>query len=154
MYSKVKIAGHPLHPMLVAFPVAFYTATLVCYIVYSSNKDPFWFKVALTANIAGAVMAAVAALPGFIDWLNIPRDSRAKKTGLFHMMCNVLALVCFAVTAFLQCPKWGDVNPELGIAIPLTAVGFILTMVAGFLGWTLVQKHHVGVDIEHPAQKL
>jgi uncharacterized membrane protein len=154
MYSKVKIAGHPIHPMLVAFPVAFYTATLVCYIVYSSNKDPFWFKVALTANIAGAVMAAVAALPGFIDWLNIPRDSRAKKTGLFHMMCNVLALVCFGVTAFLQCPKWNDPNPELGIAIPLTAIGFILTLAAGFLGWTLVQKHHVGVDIEHPGQKL
>jgi uncharacterized membrane protein len=154
MYSKVKIAGHPIHPMLVAFPVAFYTATLICYIVYSSNKDPFWFKVALTANIAGAVMAAVAALPGFIDWLNIPRDSRAKKTGLFHMMCNVLALVCFGATAFLQCPKWNDTNPELGIAIPLTAVGFVLTLAAGFLGWTLVQKHHVGVDIEHPAQKL
>ena len=40
MYSKVKIAGHPIHPMLVAFPVAFYTATLVCYLVYNSNEDP------------------------------------------------------------------------------------------------------------------
>ena len=154
MHSKVKIAGHPVHPMLIAFPVAFYTATLVCYIVYSSNQNPFWFKVAVVANIAGAVMAAVAAIPGFIDWLFIPSGSKAKKTGLFHMVCNVLALVCFGVTAWLECPKWDDTNPGLGIAIPLTAVGFILTLTAGFLGWTLVQKHHVGIDMEPPTQGL
>jgi uncharacterized membrane protein len=154
MYSKVKIAGHPVHPMLVAFPVAFYTATLVCYIVYSSNHDPFWFRVAHVANVAGAVMALVAAIPGFIDWLGIPRDSRAKKTGLFHMICNVLALACYGITAWVQCDKWNDPNPTTGIAIPLTAVGFILTLTAGFLGWTLVQKHHVGVDIDHPAKRL
>jgi uncharacterized membrane protein len=99
-------------------------------------------------------MAAVAAIPGFIDWLFIPSDSRAKKTGLFHMLCNVLALACFTVTAFLECPKWNDSNPALGIAIPLTAIGFALTLAAGFFGWTLVQKHHVGVDIEHPAQRI
>ena len=154
MHSKVKIAGHPVHPMLIAFPVAFYTATLVCYIVYSSNQNPFWFKVAVVANIAGVVMAAVAAIPGFIDWLFIPSGSGAKKTGLFHMICNVLALVCFGVTAWLECPKWDDTNPNLGIAIPLTAVGFILTLTAGFLGWTLVQKHHVGVDMEPPPQGI
>lgn len=154
MYSKVKIAGHPIHPMLVAFPIAFYTATLVSYIAYSSNQDPFWFKVAVVANIAGVVMAVVAALPGFIDWLFIPKDSRAKKTGLFHMMCNVLALVLYAVVAFTECSKWDDISPTLGPAIPLTIIGFILTLTAGFLGWTLVQKHHVGVDIEHPAQKI
>ena len=95
MYSKVKIAGHPVHPMLIAFPVAFYTAALVCYIVYNNNDNPFWFKVALVANVAGVAMAALAAIPGFIDWLFIPPDSSAKKTGLFHMVCNVLALVCY-----------------------------------------------------------
>jgi uncharacterized membrane protein len=154
MYSKVKIAGHPIHPMLIAYPVAFYTATLVCYIVYNSNQNPFWFKVAVVANIAGAVMAAVAALPGFIDWLFIPKDSRAKKTGLFHMLCNVVALVCFAITAWMECPEWDRSAPALNLAIPLTAVGFLLTLIAGFLGWTLVQKHHVGVDIDQPSIKL
>ena len=154
MYSRVKIAGHPVHPMLIAFPVAFYTATLVCYIVYSSNQNPFWFKVAVVANVAGAVMAALAAIPGFIDWLFIPKDSRAKKTGLFHMLCNVVALLCFGITAWIECQKWDEANPDTGIAIPLTAVGFILTIAAGFLGWTLVQNHHVGVDINYPAERL
>jgi uncharacterized membrane protein len=147
MYSKAKIAGHPVHPMLVAFPVAFYTAALVCYIVYANNADPFWFKVAVAANAAGVVMAAVAAIPGFIDWLNIPADARAKKTGFFHMLCNVSALACYGLNWYLQCDKWYDPQPTLGPAIILTGIGMALTLAAGFLGWTLVQTHHIGVDI-------
>jgi uncharacterized membrane protein len=154
MYSKVKLAGHPIHPMLIGFPVAFYTSALVCYVVYGSNDNPFWFKVAVVANIAGVIMAAVAAVPGLIDWLFIPSESRAKKTGLTHMIVNVLALLCFAIAAWLEYAKWNDTSPALGIAIPLSIVGFALTLVAGFLGWTLVQKHHVGVDIENPSQKV
>lgn len=146
MYSKVKIFGHPLHPMLIAYPVAFYTATLVCYLVYNSNQDIFWFKVAYVANLAGIIMAALAALPGLIDWLNIPSDSRAKKTGLFHMTCNIIALALYAICFFLQKNKWDDPNPAVGSAIALTATGFLITLIAGFLGWTLVQKHHIGVD--------
>lgn len=146
MHSKVKLGGHPIHPMLVAFPVAFYTATFVCYVVYSFNGDTFWFKVAVVANITGVITALAAAIPGFIDWLFIPSDASAKKTGFFHMIANVVALVCYAITAFIECKKWDDPEPTVGLAILLTAVGFILTMVAGFLGWALIQKHHVGVD--------
>lgn len=146
MYSKVKIAGHPVHPMLVSFPVAFYTASLACYIVYNSNGDPFWFKVALVANIAGVVMAGVAALPGFIDWLFIPAGSKPKKTGLLHMVCNLLALALYTLNWWLQCDQWDATVPVIDYAIPLTAAGFLLTLMAGFLGWKMVQKHHVGVD--------
>ena len=146
MYSKVKIAGHPVHAMLIAYPVAFYTATLVLFIVYNSKQDPFYFKIAVLANAAGVIMAAVAAIPGFIDWLFIPSDTAAKKTGLSHMICNVLALVLFGINLWMQLPKYGEANPASGPAVLLTALGFILTLAAGFLGWTLVQKHHVGVD--------
>jgi uncharacterized membrane protein len=146
MYSKVKIGGHPVHPMLIAFPVAFYTSAFICYIVYGSNENVFWFKVAVAANIAGVAMALLAAIPGFIDWLFIDKNTRAKQTGLAHMLLNVSALLCFGVAAWIESPKWNSVNPELGAAIPLTAIGFLLTLIAGFLGWTLVQTHHVGVD--------
>ena len=146
MRTKVNVGGHPVHAMLVAFPVAFYTATLVCYCVYAYNNDPFWFNVGVVANIAGAVMAGFAAIPGFIDWLFIPPDASAKRVGFFHMICNVLALVCYTIVAFMNCKKMDDSVPSLGLAIPLTAVGFVLTMIAGFLGWALVQKHHIGVD--------
>ncbi|MEO6490714.1 MAG: DUF2231 domain-containing protein [Ferruginibacter sp.] len=146
MNSKVKIYGHPIHPMLVSFPVAFYTAAFACFIAYNSNAEAFWFKVALVANIAGVVMAAVAAIPGFIDWLFIPKDTKPKKTGLLHMLCNVSALVLFGINWAMQCDKWNEATPSIGYAILLTGGGFLLTLVAGFLGWTMVQKHHVGVE--------
>jgi uncharacterized membrane protein len=146
MESKVKILGHPIHPMLVAYPIAFYTAALVCYIVYNAKADVFWFKVAVVANIAGVVMAVVAALPGFIDWLFLPKGSGAKKTGFLHMSCNILALICFATLAFLECKKWNDTNPSVGTAIILAGLGLLFTFIAGYLGFNMIQKHHVGVD--------
>jgi uncharacterized membrane protein len=146
MYSKIKIFGHPVHPMLVAFPVAFYTAAMVCYLVYNNNADAFWFKVALAANIAGVGMAILAALPGFIDWLNIPSGTRPKRTGATHLVLNVLSLLLFGINAYMLYDQWNAVTPELRYALPLTIAGFACTLVAGFLGWALVQKHHVGVD--------
>jgi uncharacterized membrane protein len=146
MYSKIKIAGHPIHPMLVGFPVAFYTATMVCYLVYNANADVFWFKVAYVANAAGVATALLAALPGFIDWLGIPSDVPAKKTGVSHMICNVLALLLFGFCFLQQKDKWNELHPQIGMAIILSVGGFILTLIAGFLGWTLVQKHHVGIE--------
>ncbi len=146
MRSKITIAGHSVHPMLVGFPVAFYTATLVCYIVYNNNDDPFWFKVGVVANVAGVAMAGLAALPGFIDWLFIPSTLKAKRTGLFHMICNVLALVLYAIVAYMACDNWRTEGPLPSLAIPITALGFLLTLVAGFLGWAMVQKHHIGVN--------
>lgn len=154
MYSKIKIAGHPLHAMLVPFPVAFYTATLVCFITYACNMDIFWFKVALKANWAGAATAALAALPGFIDWLNIPKIKKAKKTGLSHMLCNVTALLLFSLNIYIQCQHMDELQPSATMAIIITGAGFVLTLIAGFLGWSLVQKHHIGVSLTEEQQKI
>jgi uncharacterized membrane protein len=148
MYSKAKVLGHPIHPMLVGFPVAFYTATLISYIAYAASGDAFWFKVGVVANLAGVAGAAAAAIPGFIDWaFGIPNDHPAKATGLEHMLLNVGALAFFGINAFLQYGQWNDPNPAYRAAIALSAVGMGFVMAAGFLGWKLVQKHHVGVDV-------
>ncbi|HSV09322.1 MAG TPA: DUF2231 domain-containing protein [Hanamia sp.] len=148
MYSKIKILGHPIHPMLIAFPVAFYTGSLASFIAYNSNNDIFWFKAGYVANVAGVIMALVAAIPGFIDWLYIPSESKAKKTGVFHLICNVVALLLFAINLWMLKGEWNDTNPGVGAAFILTGAGFVITIIAGFLGWTLVQKHHVGVDMD------
>ena len=153
MYSKIKIAGHPVHPMIVVYPIAFYTATVICYLVYGANADPFWFKVAVVANGAGIVMALIAALPGFIDWLAIPAVKKAKRVGMNHMLLNVGALVLFAISFFIQYRKWDDPQPDATTSTILSVVGLSLTVAAGFFGWNLIQKHHVGVSLtEHQEQ--
>lgn len=151
MHSRANIAGHPLHAMLVAFPVTLYTSTFVSFIAYAVTGNLFWWNVALFANVAGVVMAAVAALPGFIDWRAIPDDTPAKATGFRHLIINVSALAVFAANLVVQRERWGSVAdpvaPSPVGALVLTGMGVALTMLAGTLGWRLVQTHHVGVKL-------
>jgi uncharacterized membrane protein len=139
--------------MLIAFPVALYVATVVTLLVHLATNDPFWYRVALWSNIGGVVMAAVAAIPGLIDLISLPRGSRAKATGVRHAAFNVLSLVLFTISAVMLYRNAGSdlsVAPgtyELDVTAPLalSILGVLSTLAAGWLGWTLVQTHHVGI---------
>ncbi len=149
MYSKIKLLGHPMHPMLVSFPIAMYTSTLVAYIIYAIVGDIFWFHLAVVANVAGVVMALITAIPGFLDWaLGIPKGIRAKSHGLMHMLLNVSALVIFAINLLFYVGQWNQPNPNPALGIVLALVGELITIGAGYLGWTLVQTDHVGVELK------
>ena len=153
MYTKARIAKHPIHPMLIAFPVALYVATVVALFVHLGTLDPFWYRVAMWTNISGVVMAAVAAVPGLIDLLSLPPHTRARATGYRHAAFNVLSLVLFAISAVLLYQKAGNsftLEPgiyRMDVTAPLVlgVLGVLSTCVAGYLGWTLVQTHHVGI---------
>ena len=145
MQSKIKILGHPLHPMLVPFPIVFNTATMICCIVYAGNADIFWFRVAFICNCAAVVTALVAMLPGLIDWLFIPELTDAKTTGLKHMVANVFSLGFFTASAVVMFTNKNDAHPSVQTNITLAVFGFLVMLYAGFKGWTLVQKHHIGI---------
>lgn len=155
MYSKARILGHPIHPMLVAFPVAFYTSTFVAFLLYAGGHDAFWYRVAYTANWAGVVMALVAAVPGFIDWaVGIPPGTGAKSTGFLHMSLNVSALVLFLINGLVYSSRSDQLMPAPGAGLVLSAAGIALTLGAGYLGWKLVQDHHVGVHLTAEQERL
>ncbi|MFN2568899.1 MAG: DUF2231 domain-containing protein [Candidatus Dormibacteria bacterium] len=155
MHAKVKLFGHPIHPMLIAYPIAFYTATLVALVIYAVGGDVFWFKVGFAANVAGVAMAVLAALPGFVDWaIGIPGGTPAKSTGWQHMLLNVLALVLFAITLGVHAGQLNDASPEKPLGVILAAVGVIATVLAGFRGWALIQRHHVGIQLTTEQQRL
>ena len=78
MYSKARLAGHPIHPMIVPFPIAFYTSTVATLLAYVGTQEAFWFRVAMVANIAGIITAAIAVIPGAIDLWSLPNPSRAR----------------------------------------------------------------------------
>jgi uncharacterized membrane protein len=148
MYSKVKLLGHPVHPMLVSYPIAFYTATAVSWILFVTTSGGYiWVDVAIAANVAGVIMAVVAAVPGFIDWsTGIPAGTAAKRHGTIHMSLNVLALVLMLVNAALHLDRWTmTIHPHSlsGFILALAAVA--CTIVAGYFGWIMVQNDHVGV---------
>jgi uncharacterized membrane protein len=152
MYSKARIAGHPIHPMLVVFPIAFYTATVATLLAYVGTREVFWYRVGMVANIAGIITAAVAVIPGAIDLFALPAKSRARATGLKHAGFNMLATLLFGVTALLLYRAWsqrvmidGEYVFDATIPLAMSVVAWVSMVVAGSLGWTLIQTHHVGV---------
>lgn len=148
MYSKIKIAGHPVHAMLVAFPVAFYTGTLAGFAVYAANGHLFWLNLAIALSVAGTGTAVLAALTGLGDWaLGIPRDSEAKGIGLVHAGLNVVALGLFLAAMASYVTNWNGPAISATLGVVLSAIGVAVTLAAGFFGWTLVQDYHVGVHL-------
>jgi uncharacterized membrane protein len=146
MYSRARIAGHPIHPMLIVFPIAGYAATVVALIVHAASGDPFWYRFAWWTNLGGVVMAGVAALPGLVDLLFLPGRSRAQATGLRHMAFNLTALALFVISAVLIRRGLDGITAEDDAApLVLGLIGLAATMVAGALGSALVLTHHVGV---------
>jgi uncharacterized membrane protein len=148
MYSKAMVAGHPVHPMLIAFPVAAYTGTLVGYAIYGANGQQFWLNFAIALNIAGVGTALLAALPGIADLaFGVPRGSAAKTVGLAHGGINVLAVALFAAAMGVYVTHWNGPATSAVTGIVLSAVGLACTIAAGALGWMLVQSYHVGVRL-------
>jgi len=148
MYSKVRIAGHPVHPMIVAYPIASYTGTLAAFAVYAANGNQFWLNLAIALSVVGSGTAILAAVPGFTDWLlGIPRESKAKAIGVIHAVLNVVALGLFIATAAKYFPHWNGPATSATLGLALSAAGVACTLAAGFFGWTLVQDYHVGVRL-------
>jgi uncharacterized membrane protein len=149
MHAKARIVEHPSHPMLNAFPIAFYTATIGALLVYLGTADPFWYRAALTANLGGLVMTAIAAIPGLIDLINLPPGSKARTTGLRHLGFNVNAMIVFACSAAILYRNYYDAATDhLDAAAPL-ALGVVglLSVMAAWLGRT-----RAGVTSSHRAE--
>jgi len=148
MNSMVKVSEHPVHPMLVGFPITLYSITLAAYVVFTVCNDPFWFRVGFAANVAGIAMAVLASIPGFFHWLlGIPRQSEAKGVGARHLSLNLVALTLFTADAWLYDGYWNVPPTSVALGIALAAIGLSVTLLAGWLGWTMVQEQHVGVTL-------
>lgn len=144
MRSTAQVKSHPLHPMLVAFPVAFGTAAPAFDLAGLLGDWPtVW---AAGAYLAAATVAGglVAGIPGFIDYLyTVPPDSSAKKRATWHMGVNLTALALVALGwAFRDVTS---LRPGAG-TILLEAAGLGLMACGGWMGATLVYRNQIGVD--------
>jgi uncharacterized membrane protein/nitrite reductase/ring-hydroxylating ferredoxin subunit len=144
MRSRVHIQSHPLHPMLVAFPLALWTVSLIFDLLGHALHNPALWATAFYAIIAGIIGAAFAAVPGIIDWISIvPPQSSAKKTGFIHGAVNSLVLVLFIVEAIR---RGAAVTPPDRVSIAISVVSVLLLSYSGWLGGTLVYRNQIGVD--------
>lgn len=141
--STAKIAGHPLHPMLIPFPIAFFVSTLVTDLIYRGTGRPGFADASmwlLGAGLAGALLAAVL---GLTDFLSEPRV-RSLRQAWLHMGGNVLVVLLQGLNIGLRAS-----SPFPGVTVGQTAISALvvaLLLFTGVMGWEMVYRGHVGVS--------
>jgi uncharacterized membrane protein len=143
MESKVKFAGHSVHPMLIVFPLGLLATAVVFDIIYLLSNNSQWTVVAYYMIGAGIIGGLAAAATGWLDWFAIPRGTRAKRLGLLHGAGNVVVLALFMLSWILR--RGHAELPPTG-AIVAALLGVILALGTAWLGGELVDRLGVGVD--------
>jgi uncharacterized membrane protein len=143
MESKAKLFGHPIHQMLIVFPLGVLAMSLVFDLIARLAGWPKLHEAAYFMIAAGVVSGLIAAGFGLIDYLAIPSGTRAKRIGALHGAGNGVVVVLFVASWLLR--RDNPAQPEM-LAILLSVVAAVLATLTGWLGGELVDRLGVGVD--------
>ncbi|MDQ6808957.1 MAG: DUF2231 domain-containing protein [Verrucomicrobiota bacterium] len=143
MAGKANLLGHPIHPMLIVFPLGLLPAAVVCDVIFLVRHNPNWGHVAYWLIAGGVLGGLAAALFGFIDWLGLESGTRAKRIGAWHGGINVIVTALFAVSWFLR--RAAPDSPTMP-AIAFGMIALVFALVAAWMGGELVYRLSVGVD--------
>jgi uncharacterized membrane protein len=142
MKARAQLLGHPIHQMLVVFPVGLLGMSVIFDLVYFATDEQIFSVVAFWMMVSGVVGGLLAAPFGLIDWFAIPAGTRAKRVGAMHGLGNVVVLLLFVGSLALR---------DDAMAVPPTAAylcsfaGLALALVTAWLGGELVDRLSVGV---------
>jgi uncharacterized membrane protein len=144
MESKVKLLGHPIHPMLIVFPLALLSVGVLFDALYLATRTDELARFAFYAITVGLVGGLAAALFGLIDWMAVPAGTRAKRIGAFHGVGNVVVVLLFVVS---WATRLGDLEyaPSM-LPFVLGLIGLGIALVTAWLGAELVYRLGIGVD--------
>jgi uncharacterized membrane protein len=144
MESRVKLFGHPVHPMLIVFPLGLLGMAVIFDIVnLAFTGNGYWSEISYWMIAAGVVTGLLAAPFGLVDWFAIPSGTRAKRIGAIHGVGNIVVVLLYASSWYMRMP-----NPRAPsmLAFLLAFVGLGLALVTGWLGGELVDRLAIGVD--------
>ena len=142
MESRARMLGHPVHQMLIVFPLGLLAMGVIFDLVYFGTEDARFSAVAYWMLVAGIVGGLLAAPFGFIDWLAIPRNTRAKRVGAIHGGGNLVVVLLFVASVLL---RGSDANVPPASAYACSFAGALLSLVTAWLGGELVDRLGVGV---------
>jgi len=143
--STLRIAGHPIHPMLIPFPIAFFVGTFAVDLAFSRSGNLFWAAAGRWLLGAELVMAALAATAGLIDFLG-DRRIRALNAAWHHMVGNVLAVLLELFNLWQRLHTGNAFIVPTGLV--LSGVVTLLLLYNGWRGWEMVYRGRVGVSDE------
>jgi uncharacterized membrane protein/nitrite reductase/ring-hydroxylating ferredoxin subunit len=143
MKSRAQIKGHPLHPILVSFPIAFFTGSLLFDLAGWISTRNDLLQTAHWLQITGVGFAVLAAIPGAVDYfLTVPPRSTGKKRATKHALINIGTVILFTAIWFYR----RSANASMPVILTLELVGIIFLSIAGWMGGTLVYRNQIGVD--------
>jgi uncharacterized membrane protein len=141
MASRASVARHPIHPMLVVFPIGLWVFALACDLIYHAGSHlPYWKDTAFYAMTGGLVTALAAAVPGFVDYLTIV-DRNVKRIGTMHLALNLLIVALYGVNLWMRSRS----VPEATLPVWLSVASIVLLVISGWLGGEMVYAHGMGV---------
>ena len=144
MRTPASIFKHPIHPMLIVFPIGLWIFSMACDLIrLAGDSSDAWATVAFYSMVGGLIGALCAAVPGFIDLLYYKGGAPpVKKIALTHMAINLTAVVLYAINIGLRTSgAYG-----MGIPVLLSIIGVALIFVSGWLGGQMVHVYGVGVE--------
>ena len=143
MEARAKALGHPIHQVLIVFPLGLLATAVVFDVVRLITGNGYWSEIAYWMIVAGLIGGLAAAPFGFLDWTKIPSGTRAKRVGLLHGVGNVGVVLLFVASWLL---RRDDPRAPETLALILSFAGAGLSLVTGWLGGELVGRLAVGVD--------
>ena len=147
-HSSARLMGHPIHPMLVPFPIVFFISALATDIVFLRNGNDIWATASAWLLGAGLATAALAALAGLADFFG-DRRVRGLRDAWMHMIGNIVAVLVEAANLML---RLGDTAATVSTGVILSAVAVSILAFTGWKGGELVFKHRVGVHDHEPSR--
>ncbi|MDP9793360.1 putative membrane protein [Catenuloplanes nepalensis] len=148
MQTRVRALGHPVHQMVIVFPLGLLVTGTIFDLVRLITGNEIFGQVGFWNITAGVIGAIVAATTGWLDWTSIPAGTRAKRIGLLHGTLNGLVLVLFAISWLLRL----DGTHQPG-ALPFTLelLALVAGSIAAWFGGELVDRLGIGVhEGAHP----
>ena len=143
MNTPASVRNHPIHPMLLVFPIGLWIFSLVCDIVYHAGSySPVWKVLAFYSMAGGIIGALLAAIPGFIDYLSLP-SGRIKNIATTHMVLNLIVTALFIFNLGV---RYNALPSSDVLGVVLSVIGIAVLAVSGWLGGSLVYEHRVGVS--------
>lgn len=144
MNGPIKVAAHPLHPMLVVFPLGLLSGAVIFDGISMITGNSIFNVVSFWMIAAGLVGGLLSAVVGFLDWLGIRAGTRAKSVGGWHGLGNLVIVLLFAGSWFLRNGVPNNVPSSLAFTLSLLALG--LALVTWWLGGEMVYRLGIAVD--------
>lgn len=143
MASRASIAGHPIHPMLVVFPIALWIFSFVSDLIYLGGGSPSWHDAAFYTMAGGVIGGIAAAIPGAIDLFST-HDRDIRRIGSMHMTLNLTIGGLFIINLWWR----SQTGPDNAGPVWLSLAAIVLLGIAGWLGGEMVYIYGAGVAPE------